>query len=168
MDDAGPGDSADPRQPAGAVMEQGVDKGAVEIAGGGMDDHSRRLLDHEQMIVLEEDLERDVLGRVMGRLRRRNGDRIETARNRLRRGIADRAALRADHLAAADERLEPFARQGGDRDRERTIEPPAFRVLGDPSVQDRFSPHHRIGEIVTGAQLFKSRSALETLNRNRQ
>ena len=47
------------------MVEQGVDQGAVEIARRGMDDHARRLVDDEQMLVLEDDLERDVLRLVM-------------------------------------------------------------------------------------------------------
>ena len=42
VDDAGPRDAADARQAAAAMVEQGVDQRAVEIAGGGMDDQARR------------------------------------------------------------------------------------------------------------------------------
>ena len=41
---------------------EGVDESAVGIAGGGVDDHPDGLVDDEQVLVLEEDVERNVLG----------------------------------------------------------------------------------------------------------
>ena len=67
VDDARPRDAADPGQPPRAMVEQRVDQGAVEIARGGMDDHAGGLVDDDQMIVLEDDVERDVLRRVVQR-----------------------------------------------------------------------------------------------------
>ena len=65
-----------PLEPPGAMVEQRIDQGAVEIARRRMDDHARRLVDDEQMIVLEDDLERDVLRFVMRRHGLGDGDRV--------------------------------------------------------------------------------------------
>ena len=35
--------------------DQGVDQGLVRIAGGGMDDEPRRLVDHDHVLVLIDD-----------------------------------------------------------------------------------------------------------------
>ena len=69
VDDARPRDAADPRQAAAAMVEQGVDQRPVAIAGGRMDDQPGRLVDDQQMLVLEDDGERDVLRLVVRRLR---------------------------------------------------------------------------------------------------
>ena len=58
------------------MVEQGVDQGAVEIARRRVDDHPGRLVDDQQMLVLEDDLERDVLRLVMRRRRRRDRDLV--------------------------------------------------------------------------------------------
>ncbi len=45
-----------------AMGEERVDKGAVWVSGGGVDDHSGRLVDGDQMLVFIEDVEGDCLG----------------------------------------------------------------------------------------------------------
>ena len=47
------------------MVEQGVDQRPVGIAGGRVDDQPGGLVDHQQMLVLEDDLQRDVLGHVV-------------------------------------------------------------------------------------------------------
>ena len=47
----------------GRVVEQGVLKRPGPIASPRMDDESGRLVDHDQVIVLEDDVERDILRR---------------------------------------------------------------------------------------------------------
>ena len=42
-------------------MEQGIDQGAGPYSGSVMDDHSRPLVDHGQVLVLVNDLQRDGL-----------------------------------------------------------------------------------------------------------
>ena len=42
--------------------QQGVDQGAVGIAGRRMNDHALGLVDHEQVAVLIDDVQRDILG----------------------------------------------------------------------------------------------------------
>ena len=61
MDDARPPFAADVED-AGAAVEDGVDEGAVGVAGGGVDDEARGLVDDEDRVVLEEHGEGDVLG----------------------------------------------------------------------------------------------------------
>ena len=45
-----------------AVVEEGIDEGAVGIACGGVDDEAGRFVEDEDVFVLEKDIERDVLG----------------------------------------------------------------------------------------------------------
>ena len=58
VDDARPQHAADARQAAGAVGEQGIDQGAARMARRRMDHQARRLVEHEQVLVLEHDVER--------------------------------------------------------------------------------------------------------------
>ncbi len=64
--DAGPADAADPRQAVAAMTQQGVHQGAAEVSGSRMHHEARRLVDDDQVFVLEDDGQRDVF-----RLRRR-------------------------------------------------------------------------------------------------
>lgn len=61
MDDAGAGFTADAGEVV-AVMEEGVDEGAVGVAGGGVDDEAGGFVDDEDVAVLIEDFDGDVLG----------------------------------------------------------------------------------------------------------
>ena len=74
--DPRPRHPADAAKPPGAMVEQGVDQRAVEIARRRMDDHPGRLVDDQQMLVLEHDFQRDILRLVMRGPRLRNGDFI--------------------------------------------------------------------------------------------
>src|SRR3546814_13736117 len=69
MDDAGPGDAADARKPARAMVEQGVDQRAIQIAAGRVDHQPRRLVNHQKVAILEHDMEGDGLRRCIGRNR---------------------------------------------------------------------------------------------------
>src|SRR6476659_9486987 len=74
MDDAGTRDTANPGQLARTMVEQGVDQRTIEIASRWMDDKAGRLVDDEQMVVLEQDRQRDVLRLVVGGRRFRHRD----------------------------------------------------------------------------------------------
>lgn len=63
MDNTGALDSTDTRELAVAVVEEGVDEGAVVVTGGRMDDHAVSFVKDDDVFVLEKDIERDVLGR---------------------------------------------------------------------------------------------------------
>ena len=60
MDDAGAELAADAAQVV-HVKEQRVDERLVGVAGGGMDDQAGGLVDHDDVVVLVEDREREVL-----------------------------------------------------------------------------------------------------------
>ena len=72
MNNAGTLLSADPGE-AGAMMEQGVDQGMRLVSGAGMHDQPRRFVEHEQVVVLEKNLERNFLGLCVDFMKRRNG-----------------------------------------------------------------------------------------------
>ncbi len=60
VDNAGPLHAADAGQLSLAMMEQGVDQRAIPAAGRRMDGHAGRLVDDDEVFVLEQDIERDV------------------------------------------------------------------------------------------------------------
>ena len=61
MHDAGSLHSADAGKFSSAMMEQGIDKGAVGISGCGMDDHAVGFVENDEMFVFKKDIKRDVL-----------------------------------------------------------------------------------------------------------
>ena len=61
MHDAGTLDAADARQAFAAMADEGVDEGALAVAGRRMDDEAGGLDDHDEMRVLEDDVERQSL-----------------------------------------------------------------------------------------------------------
>ena len=62
MHDTGALFAADPGQVAAEMMQERIDQRARGRAGGGVDDHAQRLVDHDQVSVLVQDFQRDVLG----------------------------------------------------------------------------------------------------------
>jgi hypothetical protein len=69
MDDARPLHPANAREGTPAMMKQRVDESAIQIAAGRMNHQAGRLVDDNQMFVLEGDDERNVLCFVMRRPR---------------------------------------------------------------------------------------------------
>jgi hypothetical protein len=108
---------------AGAAMaQQGVDKGTVWVSRCGMDNHARRLVDDDQMCILEADIERDWLrggGCRMLNLRE-NYDEILVVSDTLR-GVAKRCSVLGDP-AAFDQPFEPCPRQLREMEREHAIQ----------------------------------------------
>ena len=93
-----PGRSTPPTpERSSAVGEQRVDEGAVGVAGGGVDDQAGRLVDDDQVLVLEQHVERDLLGHELGR--RRTGGGVDLDR---RRRAAELAAGLAGRAVAGD------------------------------------------------------------------
>ena len=94
--DTGPHDPANARQAIGAVIEQGIDEGCTARARGGMDGHPRGFVEDNKMIILEQDIERDVFG--LGRIvhGRRNANGIFDLCADLGRDLGDDIAVRAD------------------------------------------------------------------------
>jgi len=60
MNDSGALFSADPGQHR-AVVEERVDQSVLTMTGAWMNDKPRRLVDHDEIIVFEENLKRDLL-----------------------------------------------------------------------------------------------------------
>ena len=69
--DAGPLLAADAAEP-GDVVQQGVHQGAPVVAGGGVDHHARRLVDHRDVGVVVQDDQRQRFRGRRRRCRRRN------------------------------------------------------------------------------------------------
>ena len=69
VDDAGADHPADPRQAVPAVVKQGVDQGAVGVAGGGVDHQPHGLVDDDDVLVLEDHVQGNVLGLCLQRHR---------------------------------------------------------------------------------------------------
>ncbi len=90
------------------MVEEGVDQGAVEIARRRVDDHPGRLVDHDQMRVLEHDVKSDVLRRAPRDYGGGQADPIVPGQ-RLFGGIAH-IGPRPPDRAGQDQRLQPFAR----------------------------------------------------------
>ena len=62
MNDPRPLCAADTRQAIAAMVHQRIDQRPRGRAGCRMHDHARRLVDDDQMIILEDDIKRDVFG----------------------------------------------------------------------------------------------------------
>ncbi len=92
------------------MREQRIDERALPVAGGRMDHHPGRLVDDDQMLVLEADVERDRLcrrGRVV-RLGQHDDNPAPRAGALCR--VAQQLAVAGD-LAGEDQLLEAGARQ---------------------------------------------------------
>ena len=61
VDDPRPLHSADPGEGIAAVMEQRIHQRAALMPGGGVDDHPLGLVDDQQVLILKEDIQRDLL-----------------------------------------------------------------------------------------------------------
>src|SRR5690349_13720761 len=106
------------------MVEQGIDQSAIRVARCRVDHQSRRLVDDQQMLVLEGDGQRNVLrlvvcGRWLG-----NGKAEALVAADLRSWVSQRLPGDFDG-AASNQRLEPLARQGRNRCGKRTVEAPA-------------------------------------------
>src|SRR6185437_4302403 len=67
MHDAGPRHPADAREALAAMGDQRIDESSLPVAGAGVHDEAGRLVDHDQRVVLVEDVERDLLRTERGR-----------------------------------------------------------------------------------------------------
>ena len=110
VDDARTRDAADPRQLPRAMVQQRVDQRAVKVAARRMHDQPRRLVDDDQVFVLERDDEVDVLRHGFGRGGGRQRDEQAFAARNLCRSVPLRRARRVGDRAALDQDLDAFAR----------------------------------------------------------
>jgi hypothetical protein len=127
--DARPLHPADARETVAAMGNQRIDQRAAGMPRGRMHDEPRRLVDHDQLVVLEHDLERDVLARGLRLLGLRHVHHDRVARVDPLARIADRAAADRD-LAVEDQRLETGARQLG-MSGEHAVQPSARLLARD-------------------------------------
>ena len=104
-----------PDSDGAAMGDQRIDQRAVGMAGRGMDDETRRLVDDDEMLVLEHDVERDVLAGDVGLVRRRRVER----RPRRRRRVCARVARRPAVDAHAPASISAFSRVRENRPRGR-------------------------------------------------
>jgi hypothetical protein len=131
MDDAGALHSADSRELAAAVVEEGVDERAVRIAGGGMDDEADWLVEDDEVVILKENVERDLLRKDCGRFGGGQIDRNGVA-PRYRSFGAGNRTIEKD-VAALEKALNAGARQFGQLAGEEEVQPFAGIVVdGDP------------------------------------
>ncbi len=130
MDDARPGDATDAGEAVAAMGEEGVDEGTGTVAGSGVDHHARRLDQHQQMLVLEQDVE----GVAFRAWRRRPGRRyleIETlAVFDPPRRVGYRPPL-AVQMTGTDQTLQARAGEFREPGREELVEPPAVVAAAD-------------------------------------
>ena len=100
VDDSRPADAADARQAVAAMVDQGVDQRAGPIAGRRVDDQAGRLVDHDQLVVLEEDVQCDRLTHRCGGFgwRQLDGDRFASGQPAA--GLGHRPAADPDRSAA--------------------------------------------------------------------
>lgn len=122
MDNARPPDPADAGQACAAVGDQRVDQRAGLVPGGGMDHEVLRLVDDDDVVVLEHDVERDVLAFGLGGRGGGHVDCDRIARFDMISGVANRGRSHAD-LAREDQRLEARARQVGAADGQHAVQP---------------------------------------------
>ena len=110
VDDARAHHPADAGQAVAAMGDQRVDEGAVGLARAGMDHHAGRLVEDDDVVVLEHDIQRDVLGLRCRLAHWRQQQRVfRLGPHRLRRVGHGGAVL--GHRAVEDQRLQPRPRQ---------------------------------------------------------
>ena len=152
MDNPGAPDPADPRETVAAARDQRVDEGAAGMAGRGMDDEPGRLVDDDKMLVLVDDVERQILpdhGRIGWRRRLENDPR---AFGEAERRIARRRAVDLD-LAGLDQRLEPGARECDAALGRGPAEEPVEPLAGPRRVDQESLGARRHGERAGGSRL---------------
>ena len=106
VDDARPGDATDTGQAGTAMVQQGVDEGAVRGPGGRVGGHARRLVQHDQVGVLEQDGQGQGLGLGRGRDGGRDEDFVDLAGGGLVRAAGDRGPVCPTDGPAGDQGLD--------------------------------------------------------------
>ena len=109
VNDAGALNPADAGELAFAMIQQRVDEGGVLAAGRGVDRHASGFVEDDQVSVLEQDVERDILGLRLGGNRSGQRDDIDAAGLDRRAGAGFGAAIDRDR-AFLDQRLGTGAR----------------------------------------------------------
>ena len=125
MDDARARHAAHARQAVAAMMQQGVDHGASLAARRRMHGQARRLVDDDQVLVLEQDRQRDGLGLRVGRFGRGDVESVVAGLG-LRLAVAHGPAAQAD-APLGDQGLDARPAEVGHGVGERLVDPAARR-----------------------------------------
>ena len=96
MHDAGARDAADAGQLRSAVVKQRVDQRAALGSAGRMNHEAGRLVDDDEVLVLEDDVERDVLGLWQGGDGGGQVDGVDRARDHLGARVGGGLAVSGD------------------------------------------------------------------------
>lgn len=67
MNNSGPRHSADAAQLPAAMMQQGIDQRVFAVPCSGMNDHARRFIEHDDVVILEKNFERQIFRLCPGR-----------------------------------------------------------------------------------------------------
>ena len=118
VDDAGAQLAADARKAPGAVVQQGIDQGAVRVPRGRVDHHAHGLIHHDHIRVLVDHLQGNVLGPGLRLLRlgKGHGDRFTAGEARTFPGgltvYGDKAALNEPGRCRTGQVREPGGQEG--------------------------------------------------------
>ncbi len=133
--DSRPFHPADAREAVPTVRDQCIDQCAGAVSGGRMHHQPLRLVDHDQRIVLVEDVQRDVLALwLRGLIRWHNQANLVPGVDAVA-GIKDRAAIDR-HRACQNEAFQARARQRLGALRQNAVEPLALFGRGDEQGVD--------------------------------
>ncbi len=138
------------------MVQQSIDQRTIQIASGGMDDQTGRLVDHDKMRVFEHDGERNVLR--LGKCGRRFGDcdRKPRTRTGLERWLIDRLTIQCDP-SLGHQCLDTLSRQAASAG-QRLVEP--LTANCDLAFDDAFSCSHAMQ---MGMDLMVTSGAMATL-----
>lgn len=117
---------ANPRKPPCAVVKQCIDEGSIEVSCRRMHDKARGLVDDQQVIILEDNIERNFLRDVMSRRWCRYANGISCARLDLGCRVTRRSGI-----ALRNQRLQSLSGKRGDQCRKRAIKPPTRHFRRD-------------------------------------
>ena len=123
-------DAADPGQAGAAMGDQGVNQRAGFVARGGMHHKPAGLVDDDDVVVLIDNIERDILTGGLRRNGLRDVDCDRIAGGDMISGVADGGASEADGTSQ-DQRLQPRARQLRAAHRQHAVEPGRSLVACD-------------------------------------
>jgi hypothetical protein len=133
MHDARPDLAADAAQ-VFDVVQQRVHQRAVRVAGGGMHHQACGLVHHHHILIIEQDVERNILGLGPGRRRVWDGDENLVTAAQLNVGLGDLDARHRD-LSLVNQPLNLRTGIVGDLAGEITVETLAFGIGRDGKGQ---------------------------------
>ena len=132
--DARPADAADAGKARAAMGDQRVDQRAALVARGRMHDQPLRLVDDDDVVVLIDNVERDILALRLRRHRFGDVDCDRIAGSDMISGVADGGALGGDGTGQ-NQRFQPRARQFRAEHREHAVETGRPLVAADGDLQ---------------------------------